>query len=121
MGGQLAVMATKGGKEQARATGKGRSAAPPDDAANAGRWKGDAVEDQHGDAAELAADRAEGNSTVRADVESERLHTLGADEEPGEPRRVTPPRNRPSDDEEIEDVAEEHRARRAGERPLGKL
>ena len=85
-------------------------------------WRGDAVQDQHGDAAERAADRAEGNSTVRADDESRRLHTLGADEEPGTPRRATPPRDRASDDEEIEDVAEEHRERRAGgERPLGKL
>jgi hypothetical protein len=111
MGAQLGLMATKGGKEHTHAREK--KAAPPDEAGPAGGWKGDAVADEHGGEAELAADRAEGNSTVRADDESRRLHTLGADEEPGQPR--------PSDDEEIEDVAEEHRARRAGERPLGKL
>ena len=109
-------MATKGGKGPSR----GENTAPSD--GSAGRWRGDAVEDEHGDAAELAADRAEGNSTVRADDESRRLHTLAADEEPGASRRTTPPRDRASDDEEIEDVAEEHRERRSGgERPLGKL
>src|SRR3954447_16222592 len=108
MGGQLRLMATKGGKAPAR----GETSAATE--GSSGRWKGDAVEDRHGDAAELAADRAEGNSTVRADDESRRLHTLGADEEPGTPRRTTPPRGRASDDDEIEDVAEEHRERRMG-------
>jgi hypothetical protein len=105
-------MASKGGKSHARRGHEEHHA----------QWKGDAVQDQHGDAAERGAERAAGNEPVRAEDESRRIHTLGASEEPGEPRRTAPPPDRPSDDEEIEDVAEEHRAQRAGgERPLGKL
>jgi hypothetical protein len=96
-------MATKGDKDQP------------------GRWKGDEVEDRRGTEAEQAAARAEGNSPVRAEDEERRLSSPGTEEQPAEIRRTR--RDGPSDDEEIEDVAEEHRARRdAGERPpRGKL
>ena len=96
-------MATKGDKDQP------------------GRWKGDEVEDRRGAEAERAADRAEGNSPVRAEDEDRRLSSPDTIGQPAEPRQLH--RDGPTDDEEIEDVAEEHRARRdAGERPpRGKL
>ncbi|HVZ86458.1 MAG TPA: hypothetical protein VHG72_05795 [Polyangia bacterium] len=86
----------------------------------AGSWKGEAVEERPSDEAEQAADRAEGNSTVRADAESERLRTPRLDEQAterhhGESRTGDP-------DLDTAEVAAEHRARTAGERPpRGKL
>ncbi|HEX3904445.1 MAG TPA: hypothetical protein VH853_16525 [Polyangia bacterium] len=83
------------------------------------RWEGDAVEDKPGDEAERAAERAEGNAPVRADVESYRSHHPSIDEQP-----QIPPRGEADDTEEdLEAVSEEHAARRdSGERsPRGKL
>jgi hypothetical protein len=94
-------MANKGG------AGKRGGAQPP-------RWKGGEVEDSPGVEAERAADRAEGNSVVRADEEAERLHALAAEPELG---HAAGRRDRPTDDEEIEDLAEERRARRAAGEP----
>jgi hypothetical protein len=98
-------MASKSGKK----TGP---AQPP-------RWRGDAVEDKPGDEAERAAERAEGNAPIRADLESERLHHPAIDEQPRVPKRAE------AGDTEVEDIAaaaEEHAARTAGERsPRGKL
>jgi len=84
------------------------------------RWKGDEVEDAPGADAERAADRAEGNSIVRADEEAERRHASDL----GEPVEVSGyARRKPTDDEEIEDLAAERRAsREAGVPPTrGKL
>jgi hypothetical protein len=86
------------------------------------RWRGDAVEEQPGDEAERAADRAEGNTPVPANVEREKIQEPPDPEQ--EPLRVQRPPQAPDDpEEEIEEVAEEHRERRdAGERPpRGKL
>jgi hypothetical protein len=83
-------------------------------------WKGDAVADKPGDEAERAAERAEGDAPVRADVESRRLHHPSLDEQP----QVSEPREAGDmEDEDIEAASEEHAARRdAGERsPRGKL
>ena len=83
------------------------------------RWKGDAVEDEPGDEAERAAERAEGAAPVRADAESRHLHHPSLEEEPQLPRRG----EAGDAEEDIEAVSEEHAARRdAGERPpRGKL
>jgi hypothetical protein len=85
------------------------------------RWKGDEVEHKAGDAAEEAATRAEGNGPVRADEEARRLHAPGGDDHPEPERR----RARGSEDpeDEISDVAEEHRERQQtdGYPPRGKL
>jgi hypothetical protein len=85
------------------------------------RWRGDEVEDVPGTEAEQGAERAEGNTMVRADEESERLHASDL----GEPVDAvgSSVRRKPSDDEEIEDLAAERRARReAGVPPIrGKL
>ena len=98
-------MATKGGKKTDRAQ-------PP-------RWRGDAVEDHPGDEAERAAERAEGNAPIRADVESERLHHPSIDGLLQGPKR----REAGDTEQDIEAASEEHAARRAsGERPpRGKL
>jgi hypothetical protein len=100
-------MATKGGARK-------RGEAQPE------RWKGDEVEDSPGAEAERAADRAEGNSIVRADEEADRLHASNL----GEPVEASSgARRKPTDDEEIEDLAAERRAaREAGVPPIrGKL
>jgi hypothetical protein len=83
------------------------------------RWRGDAVEDKPGDEAERAAERAEGNAPIRADVESERLHHPSIDEQPHVPKR----REAGDTEEDIQAASEEHAARLAsGERsPRGKL
>jgi hypothetical protein len=102
-GEQLLCMATKSEKKTGRA--------------QPSRWRGDAVEDNPGDAAERAAERAEGNAPIRAEAESERLHHPSLDD--------LPPKRREAGDTEqdIEAASEEHAARRAsGERPpRGKL
>jgi hypothetical protein len=89
-------------------------AAPP-------RWRGDAVEDRPGDEAERAADRAEGNAPIPADVEWEREETPDPDQQPQSVHGRAAHTDDP--DEEIEEVAEEHQERRdAGEYPpRGKL
>ena len=85
------------------------------------RWKGDEVEDAPSGEAEDAADRAEGNSPVRADAESQRLHEDRLDDEPEDDTRRVPSTDEP--DEKIAEAAEEHRAREADGRrpPHGKL
>jgi hypothetical protein len=85
------------------------------------RWKGEAVEDRPGDAAERAADRAEGNAPIPVADERVRAREPSAEEQPERARRRAPHTDDP--DEEIEQAAEEHRALRAtGERPpRGKL
>ncbi|HSU81156.1 MAG TPA: hypothetical protein VLR69_02000 [Thermoanaerobaculia bacterium] len=89
--------------------------------AGTGTWKGEAVEDAPGAEAELAADRAEGNSPVPAEVEQERIRAPAAEQQPERAQRRPPHTDDP--EEEIRDTAEEHQARReAGERPpRGKL
>jgi hypothetical protein len=87
-----------------------------------GTWKGEAVEDAPGSEAELAADRAEGNSPVPAEVEQERLRSApSAEQQPERMQRRPPSAEEP--EEKIVETAEEHQARRdAGERPpRGKL
>lgn len=85
------------------------------------RWHGDEVEDEAGDQAERAAERAEGNEPVRADAESRRLHEPSLEEEPEAEVRRPPRGGDPEDDTAA--AAEEHAARRAaGERsPRGKI
>jgi hypothetical protein len=86
------------------------------------RWRGDAVEEQPGDEAERAADRAEGNTPVPANVEQEKIQEPPDPDQ--EPLRVQPRSGEVEDpDEEAEEVAEEHRdARNPNERPpRGKL
>jgi hypothetical protein len=89
--------------------------------ARTGSWKGDAVEVTPGDEAELAADRAEGNSPVPAAVEQQRIHAPSGEQQPGRTQHRAPGAEDP--EEKIEETAEEHQARReAGERPpRGKL
>jgi len=84
-------------------------------------WKGDAVEERPGAEAELAADRAEGNSPIPAEAEQERLRAPTAEQQPERTSRRAPHAEDP--EEEIEETAEEHQARRdSGERPpRGKL
>jgi hypothetical protein len=88
------------------------------------RWRGDEVQDQPGDAAERAADRAEGNAPVRADEQSKRQREL-SDSEPADPETL--PTALDGDDtsaqDKIAEAAEEHRERHpASERPpRGKL
>jgi hypothetical protein len=97
---------------EAEAQGK----APPE------RWRGDAVEDRPGDQAERAADRAEGNAPVPANAEREKIQEPPEPDQ--QPLRVQPGSEEAGDpEEEIQEVAEEHRERRnAGERPpRGKL
>jgi hypothetical protein len=86
-----------------------------------GTWKGDAVEETPGSEAELAADRAEGNSPVPAEVEQERIRAPSAEQQPERAQRRAPRAEDP--EEKIEETAQEHQARReAGERPpRGKL
>ena len=86
-----------------------------------GSWKGEAVEDAPGAEAEQAADRAEGNSPIPAAVEQERIHAPAAEQQPERAQRRPPHGEDP--EEEIQEAAEEHQARReAGERsPRGKL
>jgi hypothetical protein len=86
-----------------------------------GTWKGDAVEEAPGSEAELAADRAEGNSPIPAEVEQERIRAPSAEQQPEPAQRRAPRAEDP--EEKIEETAEEHQARReAGERPpRGKL
>ena len=89
--------------------------------AGSGTWKGNAVEEAPGSEAELAADRAEGNSPIPAAVEEERIRAPSPEQQPERTQRR---RARAEDPEEkIEETAEEHQARReAGERPpRGKL
>ena len=107
-------MMKKGEEKEADPRGK---AAPE-------RWRGDAVEPQPGDEAEHAADRAEGNTPVRADFEREREKIQEPPDPNQQPLRVgRPARDTDNPDEEIEEAAEQHRERRdAGERPpRGKL
>jgi len=91
------------------------------------RWQGDEVEDRPGGDAERAADRAEGNRAVRADVEVRRRREDDAKTPvpTGAPERDEGRAAAPAEDasDEIADAADEHRARRdAGERPpRGKL
>jgi hypothetical protein len=89
--------------------------------AGTGTWKGDAVEDVPGAEAELAADRAEGNSPIPAEAEQERIHAPSAEQQPERAQRRPPQAEDP--EEAIQETAEEHQARReAGERPpRGKL
>jgi hypothetical protein len=90
-------------------------------------WKGDAVEERPGAEAELAADRAEGNSPIPAEAEQERLRAPTAEQQPERMSRRTPrgrgPGEKEDPEEKIEETAEEHQARReTGERPpRGKL
>ena len=79
------------------------------------------MEERPGDEAERAADRAEGNTPVPANVEQEKIQEPPDPEQ--EPLRVQRPPRGTDPEEEIEEVAEEHRERRdAGERPpRGKL
>jgi len=86
------------------------------------RWRGDAVEERSGDEAERAADRAEGNTPVPANVEREKIQEPPDPDQ--EPLRVErPPQDTDDPEDEIAEIAEGHRARRdAGERPpRGKL
>jgi hypothetical protein len=84
-------------------------------------WKGDAVEQRPGDDAERAADRAEGNEPIRADVEGERLRHGDLQAQPGS-ARPRPPGDAESEEDEIAEIAEEHQARDAEEQPpRGKL
>ena len=86
-----------------------------------GEWKGEAVEETPGAEAELAADRAEGNSPIPTAVEQERIHAPSAQQQPERTQR-RPPRGE-DPEEKTQETAEEHQARReAGERPpRGKL
>jgi hypothetical protein len=96
-------------------------------------WKGDAVEETPGSQAELAADRAEGNSPIPAQVEQERIRAPAAEQQPDRAQHRPPgaqaqehkeaPEDKEDPEERIEETAEEHQARReAGERPpRGKL
>ncbi len=102
-------------------TKKGEEA-PPERKAPPERWRGDAVEERPGDEAERGAERAEGNTPIPVDVERERI------EEPPDPdqqpmRVARRPPHAEDPEEEIAEVAEEHRERRApNERPpRGKL
>ena len=82
-------------------------------------WKGDAVAKDGGapGEAERAADRAEGKSPIAAADAAERA---GDDDDAVAPPRPDP--DAPSPDEQIADVAEEHRERHAaGDRGRGKL
>jgi hypothetical protein len=83
-------------------------------------WKGEEVARQPGDQAEKAAERAEGNERVRADAEAARLHHPEDAEIKETPR---PPSPDADPEEEIREVAEEHRDRRDadGYPPRGKL
>jgi hypothetical protein len=85
------------------------------------RWRGEEVEDQPGDAAERAADRAEGNAPIRADEESKRQREL-SEGEPADPVAL-PEGDQSSAQDKIAEAAEEHRERHpAHERPpRGKL
>jgi hypothetical protein len=86
----------------------------------AGSWKGEAVQERRSDDAEQGADRAEGNSPVRADAESERLHAPNIEEQPRERHHGESRTGDPEAD--TAEVAAEHQARTAGERsPRGKL
>jgi hypothetical protein len=86
-----------------------------------GTWKGEAVEETPGAEAELAADRAEGNGPISAEVEQERLRSApAAEQQPERVQRRPPSAEEP--EEKIEETAEEHQSRDAGERPpRGKL
>ena len=85
------------------------------------RWLGDEVEDQPGDDAEQAADRAEGNHPVRAKDEAERDRTPAMEAQPARERRRAPVTA--DEDGGIADAAEDHQARRdaGGRPPRGKL
>jgi hypothetical protein len=85
------------------------------------RWNGQAVEDKPGAEAELAADRAEGNSRIPVAEERERIEEPPAPEQ--EPMRLNNrPRHTDDPEEEIAETAEEHQERDAVERPpRGKL
>jgi hypothetical protein len=87
-----------------------------------GTWKGEAVEETPGAEAELAADRAEGNSRIPVEAEQERIRSAPAAEPQPERMQRRPP-SAEAPEEKIEQIAEEHQSRRdAGERPpRGKL
>ncbi len=86
------------------------------------RWRGDAVEARPGGEAERAAERAEGNTPVPADAEREK--TQEPPDPDQHPLRAQPaPGDAEDPDEEIEEIAGEHKdARNPSERPpRGKL
>jgi hypothetical protein len=84
------------------------------------RWKGDAVERRPDREAEEAATRAEGNGQVSAADESARLAKGDIGSQPhARPHRPTRDEGA---EEDVAEIAEEHQARDAIERPpRGKL
>jgi hypothetical protein len=88
---------------------------PSDEQKGSRPWSGEEVADAPGDEAERAAERAEGNSPVRADAEARRIRHEPIEAEPEDTVRRQPSGEPP--DDKIAEAAEAHRERDQDERP----